>query len=225
MLGAKEWLVIMVSKNALQIVGLGEDKIEMVTIPPTIINNMEIINKDGLYTLITEWLKSHPHTTAEIIWLLAPDICFEHQLTSGEQDKVDSETLQFLDTVPFEEVLSRTYKPLEWRLIVAVNKDLIMSLVQGFTLHGFATRAVVPSKLVQADAQLTSEIEHNAIKRVSELVRESLITPPSPIDTYMPNNSVVVGGAEPKPKSQLPLLLGVFGLLLVVLVVVIFMMR
>lgn len=224
MLGAKEWLVVLVSKNSLQIVGLGEEKIETIIVPPTIINNMEIISKDGLYTLITEWLKVHPHTTAEIIWLLAPDICFEHQLTSGEQDKVDSETLQFLDTVPFEEVLSRTYKPLEWRLIIAVNKDLMMSLIQGFTLHGFATRAVVPSKLIQAGAVLTPEIEHNAIKHVTELVRESLITPPSTIETYIqaPTEN---NGVTPKPKSQLPMLLGIFGLLLVVLAIVFYMTR
>lgn len=225
MLGGKEWLVIMVSKNSLQIVGLGEEKVETVIFPPTIINNMEIINKDGLYTLITEWLKAHPHAPTEIIWLLAPDICFEHTLTSSEQDKVDSETLQFLDTVPFEEVLSRTYKPMEWRLIVAVNKDLIMSLIQGFTLHGFATRAVVPSKLIQADSLLTTEVEHNTIKHISELVRESLISPPSPVDTYVTTNPSHTGGTESKPKSQLPLLLGVFGLLLVILVVVIIGMR
>ena len=92
MLGQKNWLVIMVSRNSLQLVGMGEEKVETITIPVTIINNMEIIDKDGLYTLITEWLKLRPHIGAEIIWLLAPDVCFEHVLTSSEQDNHEQQT-------------------------------------------------------------------------------------------------------------------------------------
>lgn len=224
MLGGKEWLVILVSKSSLQIHVVGEEKIETLNIPPTLISNMEIINKDGLYTLITEWLKLHPHPNAEIIWLLSSDICFEHALTSSEQDKVDSETLQFLDTVPFEDVLSRTYKPLEWRLIIAVNKDLIMSYIQGFTLHGYATRAVIPAKILQADAVLTVEVGHNAVKHASEFVRESLISPPSPLEAYIQSPTEPSGVAS-KPKSQLPMLLGVFGVLLAILGIVIYLSK
>ena len=106
----KNWLVILLTKNSMQLVGLGEEKVQTLAIPGTIISNMEVTSKDGLYTLITNWLGHRPHTGAEIIWILAPDICFEHVITSTEQAKIDSETLQFLDTVPFEEVLSRVYK-------------------------------------------------------------------------------------------------------------------
>lgn len=222
MLGQKNWLVIMVGKSTLQLVGLGEEKIETISMPAEIINNMEVVDKDKLYTLITEWLKQRPHEMAEIIWLLSPDICFEHTLTSNEQDKIDSETLQFLDSVPFEEVLSRIYKPLEWRQIIAVNKDLIMSLIQGFSLHGYTTKVVVPSRLIQADLILTAEIERNAIKHSSELLKESLVSPPSPIENA-PITSSQTSTQGVKPKSTLPLLLGVFGVLLAILAFVIYL--
>lgn len=215
----KNWLVIMLSKDSMQLVGLGEEKIQKVMIPPTILSNMEVINKDGLYTLITDWLAHRTHTGAEIIWILTPDICFEHVITSTEQSKIDSETLQFLDTVPFQEVLSRVYKPLEWRLIIAVNKDLIMSMIQGFILHSYSTKAVVPARLLQADGVLTEEIAQNAVKRATELSRESLVTAPSPIIAST-TEAEESNESNPKPKSSLPLLLGVFGALVVVLVVV-----
>ena len=203
----------------MQLVGLGEEKVQTLAIPGTIISNMEVTSKDGLYTLITNWLGHRPHTGAEIIWILAPDICFEHVITSTEQAKIDSETLQFLDTVPFEEVLSRVYKPLEWRLIIAVNKDLVMSMIQGFILHSYLTKAVIPGKVIQADVVLTQEIAQNAVKHASELGRESLVAAPSPI---VPTLSELAGSStsESKPKSQLSLLLGVFGVLLVILMVV-----
>lgn len=221
MLGQKNWMVIMVFKNSLQLVGFGEEKIETLMIPQNIINNMEVVNKDGLYVLITEWLKQRPHNSAEIIWLLTPEICFEHTLTTGEQDKIDSETLQFLDTVPFEEVLSRIYKPLEWRQIFAVNKDLIMSLIQGFSLHGYVTKAVVPSRLVQAESVLNTEIERTAIKHVNDLEKDSLVSPASQYKSTADNYSQPSIN-EQKKKSSLPTLLGVFGILLLILGAVIF---
>lgn len=221
MLGQKNWLVIMVTKNDLQLVGPGEAKIETVLFPPNIISNMEVIDKDGLYTLITNWLKLRPHISGEIIWLLAPDVYFEHVLTSVEQDRIDSETLQFLDTVPFEEVLSRTYKSTEWRQIIAVNKDLIMSLIQAFSLQGYITKTVVPSHLLQADGVLTPELEHNAIRRATELSRESLVSAPSSLYVpVVPQNFAVT---EPKAKSALTLLLSVFGVLLAILGFVIYL--
>lgn len=220
----KNWLVILLSKNSLQLVGMGEEKVQTVPIPTDVVANMEVINKDGLYTLITNWLAQRPHTSAELIWLLSPDICFEHVITSTEQSKIDSETLQFLDTVPFQDVLSRVYKPLEWRLIVAVNKDLIMSAIQGFTLHGYPSKAVIPAKVVQADGVLTTEIAQSVVKRANELSRESLVSAPSPY-TSTPVSTSSSQGTEPKPKSSLPLLLSIFGGLLVILVIVILVTR
>lgn len=218
MLGQKTWLIILVTKNNLQLVGLGESKVENIVIPNTVVSNMEVLNKDAIYTLVTDWLKQRPHTSASIIWLLSPEICFEHTFTSSEQDKVDSETLQFLDLVPFENVVSRAYNSSEGKQIIATNKDLIMSLVQAFSLQGYNTKAVVPSRLVQADSVLTSEVERLAIKRNYELARESLIAPTqtsalTPIGTSETQQSQ----STDQSKSSLPLLLGVFVFLLAVL--------
>lgn len=214
MLGQKSWLTILLSGNSLQIIGQDLNAPQTIPLPPTLVSNMEVINKDGLYTLITDWVKSRTYTNTNIVLLLAPDLCFEHQFVSVEQDKVDSETLQFLDTVPFENVLSRTYSLGEGRQIIAVNKDFVMSVVQGFMLHGYTTKVVVPSRLVQAEVTLTPEIESYAFKHLTELTRDSLLSP------ITPQPKVDLPRTD-KPKSSLPLLLSVFGVLLAILVFVI----
>ncbi len=202
----------MLSGNSLQFIGQDIDVVQTIPLPPTLVNNMEVVNKDGLYTLITDWVKARTYTNTNILLLLAPDLCFYHQFVNIEQDKVDSETLQFLDTVPFESVLSRTYALGEGRQIIAANKDLVMALVQGFTLHGYTTKVVVPAILAQAETGLTPEVENYAFKHLTELTRDSLISEVAP---------VVSSVAKPKPKSSLPLLLSVFGVLLAILVIVI----
>ncbi|HBD01985.1 MAG: hypothetical protein UX38_C0022G0004 [Microgenomates group bacterium GW2011_GWC1_46_16] len=230
MFSQKNWLVVLVSAQSIQLAGLGSDSVQTIPLPQTVSFNMEIINKDGLYTIITDWLKQHTYTNTAIIWLLAPDICFEYLLTSSEQAKIDSETLQFLDSVPFENITSRIYSTAEGRVITAVNQDFIQAFIQGFSLHGYSTKAVIPARLVQVDATLTPEISNQVIKHVADLTRESLIAvsppPASPVPPPAPPSS---SPASPppvtKPTSTLPILLVIFAVLLAILLYVILLNR
>ena len=216
MLGQKNWIVILVTSHSLQLYGFGVSEVQTIPLPATTIDNLEIINRDQLYTLITDWTKQRTYTNTNIYWLLAPDVCFEQTLTGTDPAKLDSETLQFLDTVPFEKVLSRVYPQIDGRKIVAVNHDLITGLMQGFALHGYTTKAVVPSQLAQADSTLTPEIAHYSAKHMAELSRESLITI-SDISANQPVSVTKHVSPPEKSKSSLPVLLAIFAILLAIL--------
>ena len=218
MFNQKKWFVIMVFGNSLQIVGDGETAIQSIALPSSIVNNMEVINKDALYTLITDWLKQRTYASAEVVWILPSEICFEHLLRSTETNEMDSETIKFLDTVPFEEILHRIYLTQSGRQIVAVNKSLVMSLIQAFSLHGYITQAVVPARLAQAESSLTVEIAHHCLKHLVELEKESIVA------SLSGTHSSDVSLASPvKSKSSLPLLLAVFGALFAILLYVIYL--
>lgn len=220
MLGQKNWLVVFVSAHSLQLFGSGMSEVQTIPLPVTTINNLEVINRDELYTLITDWVKLRTYTNTNILWLLAPDVYFEQTLTGTEQAQLDSGTLQFLDTVPFEKVLSRIYPTIDGRQIIATNQDLITGLMQAFALHGYSTRVVIPAKLIQVETGLTRDIAHSAAKRLAELSRESLISPSSFTETR-PLPLSKLNPITGKPKSSLPLLLGIFAALLATLVFVI----
>ncbi len=216
MFNKKNWLVILVEPHALVWLMQGMNSPQTLTIPVAVINNLEVINRDELYVLIADWTKSRTYTTTEIIWLLAPGVYFEQTFPDSEKDKWDSATVQFLDTVPFEEVVSRVYSPVNGRQVVALNKDLITSLMQAFTLHGYPTRAVVPASFVTSDVGLTPAIAHAAMNHLSELTRDSLI---SDGHTLVPATPSQIQ----KPKSMLPLLIAVFGVLVAILLFVLYL--
>ena len=218
MFGQKNWLVILLTANTLQMIGQKDTAVTSLPLPTTIINNMEVINKDALYQLVTDWLKQRTYINTEIVWLLGSQLCFEHVITSTDPDKIDSEIVQFLDTVPFEEVISKTYTTGPVRQLTAVNKILISAFIQAFSLHGYNTRAVVPGRLVSSSEELTLDIARLAYKKENELDKNSLFavsvsTPVAPSNPQAPE----------KPKSQLPLLLTVFVILLAILGIVIYL--
>lgn len=209
MFGQKNWLVILVSTGTLQVVGQKDSSVATLTLPESIISHMEVINKDALYQLITDWLKLRTYTNTEIIWLLSGELCFDHVLTSLDQDKLDSEIVDFLDTIPFEEVASRTYLFGAERRLVATSSALLSALIQSFSLHGYSTRAVVPASLLTASRTLTMDLAHQVYKKSNELEALSLIASPPPVSPPQ----VILS----KPKSSLPLLLSIFGVLLAIL--------
>jgi hypothetical protein len=221
MFGQKNWLVILLTANTLQMIGQKDTAVTSLPLPTTIINNMEVINKDALYQLVTDWLKQRTYINTEIVWLLGSELCFEHLITSTDPDKIDSEIVQFLDTVPFEEVISKTYVSGAVKQLTAVNKILIQAFIQAFSLHGYNTRAVVPVRLVSGSDNLTLDIAKLTYKKESELEKNTLflVTPTQPVV------STTKPATTEKPKSQLPLLLAVFVILIVILAIVILSVR
>lgn len=209
-------MVILVTRAGLQIFNEGENVIQSLPLPSTIIDNLEVINKDALYTLITDWIKQKTYIDTSIIWILSPELCFTHIITSTDQDKMDSETLQFLDTVPFEEVLSRTYSTLSGKQLIATNKALVSALIQGFALHGYSTQFVIPGQIVQLDTAITPDLARALHKRSNELEKENLILPTT-LEPKEPVYTSITASPPAKPKSSLPLLLTIFGILVAIL--------
>lgn len=221
MLGQKNWLVILLKPHELVLMPGGAGSPVTLAFPPAAVSNLEIFDRDALYALIASWAKGRPYQTTELIWLLAPSVLFEQTFPDSEKDRWDTMTVQFLDTVPFESVLSRVFNPVEGRHVVAANQDLVSGLIQGFAMQGYTTRLVVPAKLVGADLTLTPEIARRAVSGFNQLLRENLIIPASDNETPPQPQSQNSSPPHPvKPKSSLPLLLGIFGVLLAILVIV-----
>lgn len=217
MLGQKKYLVIWVTPHALIWIASGGDSPQTLSLPPTIVDNLEVKNRDALYTLISEWVKTRTYAPTEVIWLLSPETYFEQTFLDSEKDSWDSNTVQFLDSVPFEELISRVYTPVEGRQVVALNKAFLAPLMQAFAIHGYNTRCVIPSSLATSEDSLTIDVYHAVISRINDLSRDSLVPAQGQILPPAPSS----GGK--KSSSSLPILLSIFGVLFAILIAVLFL--
>jgi len=222
MFGQTNWLIILVTSNALQVLGQKDTSVTRITLPVAIVSNMEVLNKDALYQLITDWLKQRTYANTAITWLLGSELCFEHPLQNTDKDKLDSETVQFLDTVPFEEVLSHTYNYGDTRTLTAVNKTLVSAYIQAFSLHGYSAKVVVPAKLIQPSDVLTSNTAKLVYKKENDLEKNSLIAQEA-ANQAASITTLSSGSTQQSTKSQLPLLLTIFTILLAILGFVIYL--
>lgn len=181
------------------------------------------MDRDGLYGLIAAWAKARTYQTTEIIWLLSSAVIFEQTFADSDRDHWDTKTVQFLDSVPFEVILSRVFNPLGGRHVIATNQDFINVLTQGFAMQGYLTRAVVSAKSLGIDSPMTSDAAKHAVNNLNQLLRDNLITPTAESATYRadPTGAKQASNQASAPKSSLPVLLGIFLTLLAILLIVI----
>lgn len=224
MFGQKNWMVILLKPHELEIFGYDDKTSTILTLPLTIINNLEVLDRDELYQVIGGWAKTQTYQATDIVVLLSSGVIFEKTFNDSEKDKWDTLTLQFLDAVPFEETLSHIYTPSGGRGVVATNQELISALTQAFSTQGYQTKVVVPAKLQNVDQSLNSELVKKILGNMNQLYKDNMITPTEEKSDYVPGTNDAKGSKDiKKPKSQLPLLLSIFGILLAILAVVIYL--
>lgn len=224
MFGQKNWLVILVKPHELEIFAHEAKLSTNLILPTTVVNNLEVLDREELSSLIGTYTKSQPYQATDILWLLSPSLIFEQTFPDSDKEKWDTQTVQFLDAVPFEEILSHIYTPSGGRSVVATNQDLINSLIQAFSAQGYQTKIVIPSKMQDIDSNLTVESVKKILGNLNQLYKDNLITPSDDKTNFVPESTGTLSyQKQPKSKSQLPLLLSVFGVLLAILVIVIYL--
>jgi hypothetical protein len=215
MFGSKNIVIIWVSAKQLIVMGGKLAGAQSVPFPENVVSNLEVVDHDALYALIKTWTSAHPIQDGEIVWVFGPDLFFEHIMQDTERAEWDTVVVRFLDLLPFEEVESRVYTTTKGTKVVAINKDLYEALVRGFALQGYTTRAEIAASelgpLSQAPT-LTKDVYSYVMKNLDTLSKNRLTGDSAPVDhVSLPTDQPA------KKKSTLPLLIGVFALLLGVL--------
>ena len=142
----------------------------------------------------------------------------------------ETEIQNFLANVPFEDVLAKVIKTDKLELLVAVNKDIISSIIDPFVKKGFILEAVVPCFLYGQNINITNGLTVDAVRtilRKPELLKAAnLLTDhqeirqPAEVSQTSSQNE---RGKEKKPQNiRQFILIGVFVVLIIVLVIVLF---
>ncbi len=225
MFNQKSVLVLFIDRMGIQLFGGILQSIVSLQIPETIVKDWEVISKDGLYTLIKQWVKQYSLSGSQIVFVLSESVYCEKQFSVIEHSQVETDILKFFDMVPYESIWSKVYPTKNGKRAIAISKGFYDGLHQGFILQGLPTKTIIPSfalgqheKKRAMDAALYSYIIEN-VEQLSKFsildAQESNSTPASISHTSVQDAS--------KKKSSLPLLLSVFGFLLLALGIVVYL--
>lgn len=147
-------------------------------------------------------------------------------------DDLKPEVDQFVEHVPYENVVSKTF-PLKTGLrVCAVNQDLFATVQRGFEKMNFTVEAVFPGMVLGAGLSakpvMDSVLANTALQKASALKQYDLksqeaFSPTPKKEEQVDEVQEALENSKEPPKTdkkRLAVMLGVLGILLVVLVIV-----
>ncbi len=213
-------VVVFIDRNRLQFYSSRMPDILSLEIPATFSKDLDIVNKDGFYTLVNQWLSKNNLGGAQLFFVLSPLTYFERIITASEESRQETDILSFYNSVPFEELATRVLTIDGKKHAVAVNRDFIESLRHAFMFQGYHVTAVVPAVLLgtlAAKRWMDKEMGAYIVKHLDALVSQNMV------ESDQPNVVVPVShGPTEKNNPRLMIMVSIFGVLLLALIVVIF---
>lgn len=179
--------------------------------PPDIVSDLEIIHKNKFEALVQAFIDVHKIIPKNLLIVLSREITFEKDFVDESIVSVDKEMKNFLDFVPFENVLSKTYKLSKKTKVVAVNKTVCDTLRQTFESQNFSVMYIIPAAMIQEVVIETSKsIDlHLILKKIDALKQYNLLDAKELVNMPMAKNK--------KPVSlRMVVLLGILCLLVII---------
>jgi len=226
MFNNKSIIVLFIDRNRFQFYGANLSGIETLDVPQSSLRDLDVANRDALYTLIKQWVKQHALISVQLVLIFAETSYFEKVFSSVAPAQLETDIIKFFDEVPFESTITKVHDVPNGKRAVAINKALYEAVRQGFLLQGLSIKGVIPMFAlgVLSDRRtLDAEVGEYVLKNIDTLLHQSLVDAQEVSVTHAKESS----SQHPifAKKSNLPILLGVFGVLLVIFLVMIFLFR
>lgn len=206
--------------------------------------NLDVINKIQLENSIGAFIQTNKISPSSLIIILSDSVVFQKDLASlqknpestdpnqqeneliiGNKEQQEKEIRNFLDIVPFEDVL---IKVINNNIIVVVNKDLLEALVSPFKAIGCVVDAIVPGFIYKEYSDFSGGLSQDIVKIVlqqTDLLKLGNILTGQQQAVEIQKDSYDQSQKEPEEKPsniRQFILIGVFVFLIAVLAIVYF---
>ena len=224
MFNQKSIIILFVDRNRFQLFGGNLTGIITLEIPETLIHDLDVVERDGFYTLIKQFVKQYNVMGSQLVLILSEATYFEKIFSTTERAQIETDVLKFFDMVPFETIWTKVYASEKGKRAIAISKTLYEAIHQGFSLQGLPTKAVIPAFALGSQSSkrnMDTELGEYIMKNLDSLIKQSLLDSQelSLIAPQEKKEEQIVS----KKSSNLPLLIGVFAVLIIILVVVVIM--
>lgn len=184
-----------------------------------VIKDMEIENPEKFVGGLAFWMDKEKISSCDLVIIVDESLYFEHatqSLASSDQDEKDIET--FLQAVPFEQFTSKVIQDGASKRVVALNRDFYDLLLEFLEKRYFRVLALIPASFInikssqdiKADIMIKNIEEYKKYNFLSDFERK--VSPQS----FIAKNT-------PKDTRNLKIMVIVFGLLILVLAVMIYL--
>lgn len=190
-------------------------------LPPTLVRDLEVLDKDALATQITSFIDANKIAPITLIVVLSERILFSRDFVNVADLQEQVTIVQdFLDSIPFDNLSTKTFKSEKGFKVVAANRDFYDHIKSAFEAKGFLIEAVAPITVIAPElATLTvldRELARKIISKINIIKQNALEIHYEA--AYNPR-TLQQDNDKKKYKIRLFAMIGTFGVLLIVMAV------
>ena len=236
MLSKNHPIILFIDRNGFSVYQDTLTNVPKFNFTPDLVANLDVVSKAQFSNLIATFIQINKIVPSSLGIILSDNVVYFKDLINLQKQTSPSQPLSnpapdiqnFLEDVPFEEILAKVIKTDQLNRIVAVNKDLVMTIADAFVNKGSTIDAVIPSFLYGPAVNFTLGLTQDNIRiilagseilKIGNLLTDQEKTSSSQNLESKEKDSAI--GAVKKPQNlRRYMLVGVFVTLLVILTVV-----
>ena len=155
----------------------GKDVLAM-RFPKDIVSNLEINDSTKFQQMIVHFISSHEIKPLQVLVVLSPEVIFESMLDDVALSLQHIEKEKFLDVVPFNKILSKTFRINKKTHVIAANKDFAEVLVNTLQEESWSIVGVVAFSSIQKKLPEVKEASDlvNILKKIDTFKSVNLLT-------------------------------------------------
>lgn len=223
-------IILFIDRSGFSIFQDTQPNIPRFNFTPDLVANLDVVNKEPFSNLIATFIQINKIIPSSLAIILSDSVIYSKDLvnplqkqTSPSQPLSNEDVQNFLEDVPFEEVLAKVIK-IDKPCIVAVNKDLVMTIADVFVSKGSTIETIIPSFMYGSNVNFAAGLTQDNILVIlgeSEILRtgnlltdQQRMTSPQSLETDRKEKE-----KDPQNLRQY-LLVGIFVTLLAILAIV-----
>ena len=210
--------ILYVDKNTISLYSKSGQKPLVLTLEPDVVKDMEIVSQEKFVQALAFWMDSNKISACDVILVLSENVYFEHAAQSLAGDgSADKEIETFLGAVPLEQMINRVLVDDASKRVVALGRDYYDLLLEFLEKRYIRVLALLPASLLKIKSPEELKVDH-LIKNLDDYKRFNFL---SDFERRFAPESFIARNS-PRDTKNLKIMLGLFGILVVVLVAVIY---
>ncbi|PIS22321.1 hypothetical protein COT50_02555 [candidate division WWE3 bacterium CG08_land_8_20_14_0_20_41_10] len=210
--------ILYVDKNSISFYAKSGQKPIVLTLESEVIKDMEIVSQEKFIQALAFWMDNNKISACDVILVLSENVYFEHAVQSLAGDgSADKEIETFLGAVPLEQMISRVLVDDASKQAIALGRDYYDLLLEFLEKRYIRVLALFPASLLNIKSPEELKVDH-LIKNLDDYKKFNFL---SDFERHFAPESFIARNS-PKNTKNLKIMLGLFGILMIVLVAVIY---
>ena len=173
---------------------------------PDCFNNLEIVDRSKLENLIRNFIKSNKLFYLSFILIITSDVLFEKDWILPQTEIQKKEESDFIDSIPFENILTHSWIKDNKKRLIATNQDYIFSIRDIFEQENGHLIGVFPYSMFGAN--IRNQSVKDILKKISNLKQDNLYDESKELPS--PKSIEEIEKNKNTDKSLIPVLILIF---------------